>query len=57
MKKPSEGIRSPLKVPLSNPWVALFHGHLNKVKVTPRVYRVTQCMKIERRIDLLGGDV
>jgi hypothetical protein len=37
--------------------VALFHGHLQKVAVVLKVYRVAEWMRIERRIELLEGNV
>jgi hypothetical protein len=37
--------------------VALFHGHLKKLAIMQRVNRVTESVRIERRIDLLEGDV
>jgi len=42
MKKPPGRNGIPLEASLSNPWVGLYHGHLKKVRIVLKVYRVTE---------------
>jgi hypothetical protein len=38
-------------------WVALFHGHLRKVRVMLKVYRKADLSEIKERIDAFRRDV
>jgi hypothetical protein len=56
-KSLQKGAEVPWRLHFQTLGVAVFHGHLKKVAVVLKVHPVAEWTKIERRIELLEGNV